>query len=403
MFSFFRQSFKQWARSGTKPARALNRPRARSLQCEALEDRVLPSVMGSEILVYTTKTSKQHQAASATSENGSSVVVWTEVKGNVDRDVKAQRYDPSGNKVGGEITVATGFTPQHDAVVAMDAAGNFVIAWIHDFSTTDRDIRAARFNSAGVKQGSEFIVANTPRGEYDPSVAVADNSNFVISYTYQFNSTDSDIKAVLYNASGGVVKKFDVDASTRVEGRSSVSMAADGRFAVTYVKSDDIYLKRYTSAGNLAGTNAIANSTRQEREPSVAMDNNGNSVVVWQDNVNGNWNILGRTISWSGSASSNFTVQATSAQETNASVAVHPTNGKFVVAYQSQTTGNPSVKVTEMSASRTPIATSTALTNVIDPFISFGGSGNRFLAVAASMVSKGGDSDGGVFARWGVL
>ena len=61
----------------------------------------------------------QHEAATATSSKGTSVVVWTEVKGTVDRDIKAQRFVASGRKVGGEILVAGGRSPQTDASVAM--------------------------------------------------------------------------------------------------------------------------------------------------------------------------------------------------------------------------------------------------------------------------------------------
>jgi hypothetical protein len=315
----------------------------------------------------------------------------------------AQRFDSSGNKVGGEILVAGGYNPQHNAVVDMDAQGNFAVAWVHDFSSTDKDIRAARFNSSGVRQGSEFVVANTPRNEYDPSIAMAANGDFVVTHTYQFSSSDGDIKAKLYNANGTVKKSFDVDSSSRNEGRSSVDMAADGRFAVAYVKSDDIIVKRFNQSGSTVGTHIIANSTRQEREPNLAMDNYGNVLVVWQVNDNNNWNVQGRSVFSNGSLGGTLTVSATSAQETNPSVAYHPTNGKFAVAFQSQTTGNPSVIVKEFAASKSVIRTSTALTNVADPFISLGNSSGRFLAIANSMTSKGGDYDGGVFARWGIL
>jgi hypothetical protein len=363
----------------------------------------MPSVLGSEILVNSTRSGKQYQAASATSSNGSSVIVWTEMKSSLNGDIKAQRFDANGNKVGGEIGVATGFSPQHDPVVAMDSRGNFAVAWVHDISTTDRDIRAARFNSSGVRQGSEIVVANTPRHEYDPAIAMAGNGNFIITHTYQFSNSDGDIKAKLYSANGAVTKSFTVDASSRSEGSSAVAMAADGRFAVAYVKSDDIIVKRYNQYGNTVGTHTVANSTRQEREPSVAMDSKGNAIVVWQVNVNNNWNVQGRSVFSNGSLGGTFTVAGTSAQEFNPAVAYHPTNGKFAVAYQTQTTGNPSVKVTEYAASKSVIRTSTALTNVADPFISLGASSGRYLAVANSVISKGGDSDGGIFARFGVL
>src|SRR5207245_1448953 len=136
MFSFFRQSFRQWARSGTRTGGAQKAP-ARRLQCETLEDRVLPSLSGSQMLVNSTILNPDIQPAAATSSNGTSVVVWTVVKPGYDRDIKAQRFDAYGHKIGGEITVAGTRSPERNASVAMDSHGNFVVTWISDFSTTD--------------------------------------------------------------------------------------------------------------------------------------------------------------------------------------------------------------------------------------------------------------------------
>src|SRR5205823_3885198 len=108
-----------------------------------------PSVTTGEMLVNTSKIGGQIQAASATSSNGSSVVVWTEIKGASDRDIKAQRFDAAGKKAGSEILVAGGRNPQHNASVAMDNAGNFVIVWTHDYSTMDQDVHGALFNADG--------------------------------------------------------------------------------------------------------------------------------------------------------------------------------------------------------------------------------------------------------------
>ena len=69
----------------------------------------------------------RRQWSSSVSSNGSSVVVWTEAKSSTDTDVKAQRYDALGHKVGGEVVVATGRNPQHNPSVAMDGSGGFVV------------------------------------------------------------------------------------------------------------------------------------------------------------------------------------------------------------------------------------------------------------------------------------
>jgi hypothetical protein len=402
MFSFFRQSFRQWARSGTRTGGAQKAPACR-LQCETLEDRVLPSLTGSQMLVNSTIPGPDIQPAAATSTNGTSVVVWTVVKPGYDRDIMAQRFDAYGHKIGGQITIAGTRSPEHNASVAMDAHGNFVVTWIQDYSTTDSDIHAAIFRADGTRISGDLIVASTPKNEYDPSVAMDAYGNFVISYTYQYSSTDSDIKAVLFHANGTVARTIDVADSTRVEKNSKVAMSPDGRFDITYVKADDIWVQRYTNTGNLIGTYAIAGGADLQEMPDISMDSKGNAIVVWQEQVNNNWNIYARAISSTGQLSLTKTVQSTSAQETLPIVAVESTTGKFVVAYQVQSGSTHWVKVTEMSATGTQIETLTMDVGLANPFVSLGGTADRYLVAAQSIGAKGADFDGGVFARFGIL
>src|SRR5437868_15138134 len=91
MFSFIRQSFCQWARSGTRAG--AQAPPVRRLECEALEARNLLSLSSTQFLVNTTKLHPQNQAAVASSPIGRSVVVWTDNKSSIDKDIKAQVYD----------------------------------------------------------------------------------------------------------------------------------------------------------------------------------------------------------------------------------------------------------------------------------------------------------------------
>jgi hypothetical protein len=402
MFSFFRQSFRQWARSGTKSAGAQKAP-ARRLQCETLEDRILPSMTGTEMLVNTTKTYPEQQPAAATSSNGMSVVVWTEVFPGYTRNILAQRFDAYGHKLGGQIVVAGGRSPQHKPSVAIDAQGNFVVTWITDYSTSDQDIHAAIFRANGTRVGNEIVVASTPKNEYDPSVAMAANGKFVISYTYQFNTSDTDIKAILFNANGSIARTIDVAVSTRVEKNSRVTMSPDGRFAIAYTKSDDIYVQRYDRYGNHVGTNAVAGGPDLQEMPDITMDSHGNSIVVWQEQVRGNWNIYARAISSTGQLGSTKTVAASSAQETLPIVAVDSLNGKYVVAYQYVSGTTHAVKVTEMSASGSQIETLTMDIGMSNPFVSLGGPAHRYLVTGQSIGAKAGDFDGGVFARFGIL
>jgi hypothetical protein len=411
MFSYFRQGFRQWARSGTSSG-AQKAP-VRRLQCEALEDRILPSVTGTEILVNTSKVGLQSQAVTATSSNGMSVVVWTDFNKTHygiptrllgdDGNIKAQLFNAAGQKVGGEILVAGGRSPHHHPTVAMDSHGNFAVAWVLDYDATDTDIHAARFFANGTRNGSEFAVAQTPKREYDPSVGMDAAGDFVVSYTYQFASNDSDIHANLYHANGSLERQLDVAITTAMETHSRVAMRADGHFAVAFVQSNDIFLQRYDQFGNLTGKASIASSSVVEQNPDVAMDNTGHVLVVWQALVNNNWNVYGRFDSPTGVLGSTFSIATTTAQETNPEAAIDSLTGKFAVAYQTHSGTSTNINVAEYSSSHTPVRNSTALYGCSNPDFSEGGSGHLFHVVGDSLGSKGGDPSGGIFARFGIL
>ena len=84
----------------------------------------------------------------------------------------------------------------------MDANGNFVVTY-EEIINGQTDIIARRFNSSGYPGSAEIAVANdTSRNEHDADVAMDANGDFVVSYTLDFSATDQDIRAVRFNSSG---------------------------------------------------------------------------------------------------------------------------------------------------------------------------------------------------------
>ena len=363
---------------------------------EALEERIAMS-LGGESLVNSRTTNDQFEVASASSSGGRSVVVWTDRFSSTDTDIKAQRYDSSGNKIGGELVINNSSgTLDGQPAVAMDSFGDFVVTWTRSFSGGDKDVLAARFNSSGTNRAGAnrtISVASSSKPEYEPKVAVNSGGDFVVSYTLDFTASDQDVVAKMYRDSGSFVRTIDVASSgSEDERRSSVSRAPDGRFAIAYQtdlssSDSDIKLKRYSSSGTLVNTHSIAVDTTRERNPSVAMDQNGNSVVVFEKLVGSDYDVMARRVSNTGSRGSTLTVQATTSHELNPVVAVHPTNGRFVVSYITRPTGSSSlsdrVHVREMTGGGSVLGTfeaSSTSNRRTRPAISMDGSGRYLLA-----------------------
>jgi hypothetical protein len=105
--------------------------------------------LGADFQVNTTTTYPTYPDVAADAA-GDFVVVWQSGMGT-GADVLAQRYDGAGSPVGVEFQVNSSTTGLDETpTVAMDAAGNFVVAW------TTGQIMARRYDAAGVALGSEF-------------------------------------------------------------------------------------------------------------------------------------------------------------------------------------------------------------------------------------------------------
>lgn len=324
-----------FVRPGRGHRRPTASPRRRQPSLESLEGRQLLT-LGGEFLtpINATTRNAQFDSDTASSSNGSSVVVWTDTFGTNDRDIRAQRFNALGNKVGPEIVVSSSARDEGSPAVAMDARGNFVVTWTQTVGA-DTNVLARRFNTLGVAQGSIVNVGVGTFRETDPDVAMDARGNFVVSYTRNTNNNNPDIFAKRYNAGGQLLGVVNVATTSRAETRSSVAMTPDGRFHVAYEEEfssadHDIRLNRYSAGGVLLGATPIALTTAFDARPSVSVDNFGNSVVAWDRGTS----VLARRVSSLGVAGPEITLVSGATAARAPSVALKRGGGGFVVAYE---------------------------------------------------------------------
>ncbi len=251
--------------------------------------------------VNTTTAHNQTDPAVAIDADGDYVVVWT--SDNQDgggKGIFAQRYDETGTKVGAEFQVNT--TTAGDQVrsaVAMDATGNFVVAWASNNQDGDKyGVYAQRFNSAGMAQGSEFLVNVTTTGQQDqPQIAMDSDGDFVVVWKSDSGGTGNDIYARRYSSTGTAQgSEFRVNTSvTDTQDQPTVAMDADGDFVVawkTNSKTDGsgkgVFAQRYDSAGVAQGGEFQINmtSTGDQDKPTAAMNSAGDFVIAWKSGQN---------------------------------------------------------------------------------------------------------------------
>jgi len=386
------------------------RSRTCELGLEALEGRVTLSLVGSEFLVNSTTRNAQFASDNASSSNGMSVAVWVDTYSNTDHDIRAQLYNSSGLRAGQEILVDYTTIDSGEPKVAMDSRGDFVVTWTNSLPGGNSDVEARMYNSAGNPVTNIFAVANTGRPEHASDVAMDANGNFVVSYTFDYSSSDQDIYAQRYSNTGQLRQIIPVATTTHNESRSSVAMAPDGRFDIAYqyqysTSDDDIYLARYSATGSLLGSHAIATSGAREQAPSVAMNNFGDAVVAYQKLVGGDFDIKAKRVSSGGLVGGEINIRSTLHDELNPSVALSRTGASFVVAYDSF--GNaPGIgaHVAEVSASNTITYYPTVDWDWLGtaPAISIDGNGYYFLT-STRQADDVGSSIADIYGRFGHL
>jgi Domain of unknown function (DUF4347)/Cadherin domain/Bacterial cadherin-like domain len=237
--------------------------------------------------------------AIATDAAGNFVVVWSSNLQDGDSyGIYAQRYSANGTPQGAEFRVnTTAADNQNTAVVAMDATGNFVVAWASNLQDgSGYGIYAQRYNAAGVAQGSEFLVnSTTAASQTTPAIAMSASGAFAITWTGGGQDPDasSGIYAQRFDASGVAQGgEFRVNTyTTNTQQLTSVGMDAVGNFVIIWasLNQDDgasygVYGQRYNAAGVAQGAEFRVNTTIADSQlyHDVAMLADGRFAVVFQ-------------------------------------------------------------------------------------------------------------------------
>jgi hypothetical protein len=316
--------------------------------------RVLPALaVGNEFRVNTYTFSNQVTAVMAMDADGDFVVVWRSLgQDGDDYGIYAQRYNAAAVAQGTEFRVNT-YTVggQQNPTVAMDADGHFVIAW-DSFAQdgSSNGVYAQRYNSAGVTQGSEFRVNTyTTNNQRNPAVAMDINGDFVVAWQSSGqDGSDFGIYAQRYNSAGiAQGSEFRINTyTTSTQRNPSIALDADGDFVVTWQSidqdgsGDGVYAQRYNSLGVAQGSEFRVNlyTTGNQAAATVALDADGDFVIVWQSNgQDGDLSgIFAQRYNFAGTAQgSQFRVNSyTTGTQNNSTLAID-TDGDFVVVWQS--------------------------------------------------------------------
>ena len=272
---------------------------------------------------------------------------------------------PAGARVPwqGEFQVNTYTTSaQNDAHVATDADGDFVVVWTSIGSSgTDpysSSIQGQRFSSNGLMQGAQFQVnTDTTSDQGDVSVVADADGDFVVVWQSSASPTDTSGYSVHGRryASDGSPKgaQFQVNVyTTNHQTDPSVAMDADGDFVVVWTSDgssgtdtsfNSIQGRRYASDGSTQAAEFLVNTytTHHQFAASVAAGADGDFVVVWTSaftaGTDSGSSIQGQRFASDGSTrGAQFQVNTYTTNSQYHPVVAANADGDFVVAWESR-------------------------------------------------------------------
>ena len=223
---------------------------------------------------------------------GDFVSVWVQNPSRNGSEIYAQDYLAPDTAQGSTFLVSPTAGSNRLPSVAMDAEGGFVVAWENQPTSGSEEIYAQRYSAAGTPEGGDVVVSPIAGNNDYPSVAMDAAGDFVVAWENAPSSGSDEIYAQRYSAAGAAEGSAFVVSSTAGNNLSpAVAMDAGGDSVVAWENaptsgSDEIYAQRYSAAGAAEGNAFLASSNisvASQELPSVAMDVEGDFVVAWNN------------------------------------------------------------------------------------------------------------------------
>jgi hypothetical protein len=234
---------------------------------------------------------------SATDSNGNVVVVWQQTDGINSRIYKSEYRNGAWNTpaVISTDTTNPSVTKAYEPQVAMDNNGNAIIAWQQAYGPDTRIYKSeyrngawdtpATMSTAGVEADTPWVAMN----DSGDAVVVWQQSevdnNRIVKNEYRNGAWDTPATMT----TGGVM----ASPQAAMDNRGDVVLVWQ-EFDVT-VKANQIFMSDYRYRDNIGAwtwdntLSDICTDGYDAESPQIAMDSNGNAIIVWQEN-NGTYN-----------------------------------------------------------------------------------------------------------------
>lgn len=286
--------------SGNVPARPPEQARGMggaTVSLETLEDRNLLAFtpIGDPFQVDANLISSPESVAVAADAFGNYVVVWESHGFFGEENLTGRRYAADGTPLGDEFAIRDSSGAGRNPAVAMDADGDFIVVW-HDFITDGiAEVRGSLFNREGIPVIQDFLIhttATTGQVRVNPAVAMDADGNFVVAWE---NLSLDAILARRFFADGQANGSEFVIATDNAARLPAIDVDSTGNFIVVWqeeafhtLDSFQILAQRFDGDGKALDQEPIfvgaALPTFGNSNPDVKLRDNGSYVVTWATN-----------------------------------------------------------------------------------------------------------------------
>jgi len=251
------------------------------------------STWGTAVPVEYNNEGNAYRPQIAVDPNGNAITVWFQHDGTR-HNIWANRYT-EGSGWGTAQLIETGSYDATGSIIAVDPNGNAFAVW-RQYDGTMYNIWSNRY-TVGSGWGTAQLIENDNSGNADvPQIAVDHDGNAIVVWKL-FDGTRSNIWTNRYTMGSGwgTVQLIETDDEGNAY-EPQIAVDPNGNAIVVFYQYDGIKLNiktnRYT-AGSGWGTPELIETNDEENayNPQIAINSDSNAIAVWRQNDGTRYNI----------------------------------------------------------------------------------------------------------------
>ncbi|VAX23300.1 hypothetical protein MNBD_IGNAVI01-487, partial [hydrothermal vent metagenome] len=253
--------------------------------------------------------SDQIRPSIAINGNDKVLIIWYGRREDGFENIYGQFLSLNGEKIGSNIKISDSEN-NWGAEVGSGGNDDFVVTWNrYTESGVGNGIYGQRLNPNGEKLGANFRVSEDGYGGSRSSVAVNSDNSFIVTWKGSQPDRGTVVLARRFTSEAVPLgKSFIVTKAERPDTPQSqvapVIIDSSGNTTICWTEYQSGYdrkilFSKYESNGQLSISNKVLNGPLPTREwfSKIAIDDNGDDfIVVWEEFINGSYDILAQQV-----------------------------------------------------------------------------------------------------------